>query len=48
MILLSAHSFDEYVSPSVVVYQISCEGVICASGTHDSFTEDDEWINNIK
>lgn len=35
---------DLYESPEVFVYEMSTEGVICASGTHDSLTEDDEWM----
>lgn len=36
---------DLYESPEVIVYEMSTEGVICASGTHDSLTEDDEWMD---
>jgi hypothetical protein len=36
---------DLYDSPEVVIYTMSTEGVICASGTHDSLTEDDEWMD---
>ncbi|MBR2063288.1 MAG: hypothetical protein IJ971_01175 [Bacteroidales bacterium] len=39
---------DAYCTPSVIVYDMSCEGVICASGTHDPLTEDDDWTDYIK
>lgn len=32
-----------YESPSVTSYVIKPEGMLCASGSHDSFTEDDSW-----
>lgn len=35
---------DLYVSPWISVYEIQNEGALCTSGTHDSFYEDDEWI----
>lgn len=33
-----------YESPETFVYVMSCEGMLCASGSHDPFTEDDSWI----
>ena len=35
---------DLYASPWISVYEIQNEGALCTSGTHDSFYEDDEWI----
>lgn len=32
-----------YVSPAAEIYELTSEGVICASGTHESLTEDDSW-----
>lgn len=37
-------SSDLYESPAVLVCNLYSEGVLCASGTHDSFTEEDDWI----
>jgi len=34
-----------YVSPEISVCEILNEGVLCTSGMHDSFNEDDEWID---
>lgn len=34
---------ETYVSPACQVMYINVEGVLCASGTHDPFTEDDSW-----
>lgn len=36
---------DQYVSPAVIEYAMHSEGVLCASGAHDSLTEDDEWAD---
>lgn len=33
-----------YVSPEMTVYSIRNEGMLCTSGSHDPFTEDDSWI----
>ncbi|MBO5498822.1 MAG: hypothetical protein J5990_05450 [Bacteroidales bacterium] len=33
-----------YASPEISVCEILNGGVLCTSGTHDSFYEDDEWI----
>ncbi|MBO5498858.1 MAG: hypothetical protein II194_07420 [Bacteroidales bacterium] len=33
-----------YVSPEISVCELLNEGVLCTSGTHDSFEEDDSWI----
>ena len=33
-----------YVSPSVEILALLSEGVLCASGTHESLNEDDSWI----
>ena len=35
---------DSYESPEAFVYALLSEGVLCASGSHDPFTEDDSWI----
>lgn len=34
---------DIYESPLCQMILINVEGVLCASGTHDPFTEDDSW-----
>ena len=34
-----------YVSPSVEILDLFSEGVLCASGTHESLKEDDSWID---
>lgn len=36
---------DLYVRPEISVCEILNEGVLCTSGTHDSFEEDDSWID---
>jgi hypothetical protein len=35
--------FCSYESPKIAVEAIECEGVLCGSGTHQGFTESDEW-----
>lgn len=32
-----------YSSPSVEVYEMYTEGVICVSGSHESLKEEDDW-----
>lgn len=44
-IKMSRHPSDQYVSPTVTEYAMHSEGVLCASGAHDSLTEDDEWAD---
>lgn len=38
----------QYVSPEIVLETIESEGVLCASGGHDSFIEDDSWGDRIE
>lgn len=33
----------KYTTPTLSVYEIECENVLCSSGSHDSFIEDDGW-----
>lgn len=35
---------DSYESPAVTSQTMMSEGLLCASGSHDPFTEDDSWI----
>lgn len=39
-----AVSESKYLSPVVIVRTIQVEGVLCASGSHDPFSEDDSWV----
>ena len=34
---------DHYESPSIIVYSVLNEGVLCTSAVHDSLIEDNEW-----
>jgi len=34
---------DAYESPKIVLETIENEGFLCASGTHQGFTESDDW-----
>lgn len=36
---------DTYEIPTVKEYSLQSEGVLCASGVHDSLTEDDDWAD---
>lgn len=36
---------DVYESPMIIEYVMHSEGLLCASGVHDSLTEDDEWAD---
>ena len=44
-IKMSRYPSEQYVSPAVIEYAMHSEGVLCASGAHDSLTEDDEWAD---
>ncbi len=35
---------ESYESPEAFVYTIFPEGMLCVSGSNDSFEEDDSWI----
>lgn len=34
---------NPYESPEIVLETIENEGLLCASGSHESLTEDDSW-----
>lgn len=34
-----------YASPATEIHILDCEGMLCTSGSHDSFIENDEWID---
>ena len=34
---------NQYESPEIVLEAIENEGFLCASGSHESLTEDDSW-----
>ena len=36
-----------YETPETIVYAILSEGLLCASGSHDPFIEDDDWVELI-
>ena len=36
---------ETYIRPMIIEYVVQSEGVLCASGVHDSLTEDDEWAD---
>lgn len=44
-IIASARFLDAYESPKVKEYSLQSEGVLCASGVHDSLTEEDDWAD---
>lgn len=33
-----------YETPETIVYALLNEGMLCASGSHDPFIEDDDWV----
>ncbi len=39
---------DLYQSPKITVSEILSEGVLCISGLHDPFHEDDDWNELLK
>lgn len=34
-----------YISPAMAEVAVDHEGVLCISGSHDPFKEDDSWID---
>ena len=39
------NGMNPYESPEIVLETIENEGLLCASGTHQGFTESDDWID---
>ena len=44
-IMTSGNLSDIYESPMINEYIVHVEGVLCASGVHDSLTEEDDWAD---
>ena len=38
----------KYVSPSVEIYEITSEGLICGSNIHQSFNDEDSWLDLVE
>ena len=34
---------DMYQSPKITFFEMLSEGILCMSGLHDPFHEDDDW-----
>ena len=34
-----------YESPSVVIYCLYSEGMLCLAGSHESLKESDDWVD---